>query len=64
MVNAFARGDDVYKLMASMIYKIDVDQVTDFQRFVGKTTTLGCGYGMGPPKFLTQLHNFGVKTRT
>lgn len=61
MVNAFARGDDVYKLMASMIYKIDVDQVTDFQRFVGKTTTLGCGYGMGPPKFLTQLHNFGVK---
>ena len=60
-VDAFDRGEDVYKIMASHIYGVPVDEVTDHQRFVGKTTILGCGYGMGAAKFQAQLLTFGVK---
>jgi DNA polymerase I-like protein with 3'-5' exonuclease and polymerase domains len=34
--------------------------VTKEQRFVGKTTILGAGYGMGAPKFQLQLKSFGT----
>lgn len=61
LVAAFDRGEDVYKIMASAIYGVPVDEVTDDQRFVGKTTILGCGYGMGAKKFQAQLLTFGVK---
>ena len=60
LVEAFDRGEDVYKIMASRIYGVPVDEVTDSQRFVGKTTILGCGYGMGAAKFKAQLLTFGV----
>jgi DNA polymerase len=60
LVAAFDRGEDVYKIMASSIYGVSVDEVTDDQRFVGKTTILGCGYGMGAAKFQAQLLTFGV----
>ena len=60
LVAAFDRGEDVYKIMASSIYGVPVDEVTDAQRFVGKTTILGCGYGMGAVKFQAQLKTFGV----
>lgn len=52
---------DPYKIMASQIYGVPVNEVTDDQRFVGKTTILGCGYGMGSLKFQAQLKNFGVE---
>ena len=51
---------DPYKIMASQIYGIPVDDITDDQRFVGKTTILGCGYGMGAAKFKAQLKTFNV----
>jgi DNA polymerase len=60
LVAAFDRGEDVYKIMASSIYSVPVDEVTDDQRFVGKTTILGCGYGMGATKFRGQLKTFNV----
>jgi DNA polymerase len=60
LVAAFDAGEDVYKIMASAIYGVPVEEVTDDQRFVGKTTILGAGYGMGPAKFKAQLKNFGV----
>jgi DNA polymerase I-like protein with 3'-5' exonuclease and polymerase domains len=60
LVDAFDRGEDVYKIMASSIYGVPVDEVTDPQRFVGKTTILGCGYGMGAAKFQAQLKTFNV----
>jgi len=60
LVDAFDRGEDVYKIMASAIYNKDVSAITKDERFVGKTTILGCGYGMGAKKFQAQLKNFGV----
>ncbi len=60
LVAAFDAGEDVYKIMASRIYGVPADEVTDDQRFVGKTTILGCGYGMGAAKFKAQLMTFGV----
>ena len=45
--------------MASHIYGIPEEKINKSQRFVGKTTILGAGYGMGAPKFAAQLKNFG-----
>ena len=60
LVEAFDRGEDVYKIMASAIYGKPVDQITKDERFVGKTTILGAGYGMGAKKFRAQLKTFNV----
>lgn len=60
LVAAFDAGEDVYKIMASAIYGVHIEDVTSDQRFVGKTTILGCGYGMGHVKFRAQLKTFGV----
>lgn len=61
LVEAFDRGDDVYKIMASAIYDKPETEITKEERFVGKTTILGAGYGMGAVKFQAQLKNFGVE---
>jgi len=64
LVQAFARKEDVYRIMASEIYKKPPEEVLDTkanpERFVGKTTILGAGYGMGAPKFRAQLKGFGI----
>ena len=60
LVDAFERGDDVYKIMASKIYHKQTKDIDEAERFVGKTTVLGCGYGMGWKKFQIQLKAFGV----
>lgn len=61
LVEAFANGEDVYKIMASAIYDKPIDTVDKVERFVGKTTILGAGYGMGGPKFQLQLKTFGTE---
>jgi len=61
LVDAFDRGEDVYKIMASAIYGKAIEEITKDERFVGKTTILGAGYGMGAAKFQTQLKTFGVE---
>ncbi len=60
LTQQFADGEDVYKYMASSIYNVPVDGVSKDQRFVGKTTILGAGYGMGAVKFQAQLQGMGV----
>jgi len=51
-LDEYRQGIDRYKVMASLIYNVPADQVNKHpQRFVGKTTILGAGFGMGPPKF-------------
>ena len=59
LTQAFANGEDVYVKMASRIYGVQEEDVTKEQRFVGKTTILGAGYGMGAIKFQAQLKTFG-----
>jgi len=61
LVEAFEKGEDVYKIMASKIYNKPEANITKDERFVGKTTILGCGYGMGAAKFKKQLKTFGVE---
>jgi DNA polymerase len=61
LVQAFDDGEDVYKIMASAIYNKPVEEILKGERFVGKTTILGAGYGMGALKFQAQLKNFGVE---
>jgi DNA polymerase len=61
LVDAFEKGEDVYKIMASAIYGKSVEQISKEERFVGKTTILGCGYGMGAEKFRSQLKTFGTE---
>ena len=56
LVDAFANGDDVYKLFAGdTVYNVPLDEVTKDQRFVGKVCILGLGYGMGAPKLNNTL---------
>jgi len=61
LVEAFALGKDVYKKMAAKIYGVEEADVTKEQRFVGKTTILGAGYGMGGPKFQAALLTQGME---
>lgn len=60
LVEAFDKGEDVYKIMAAAIYGKAVEEISKDERFVGKTTILGAGYGMGAAKFQAQLKTFGV----
>jgi DNA polymerase len=46
--------------MASAIYNKQEADISKDERFVGKTTILGAGYGMGAKKFQAQLKTFGV----
>jgi DNA polymerase len=55
LVEAFTNKEDVYRKMASAIYGKPEGEVSKEERFVGKTTILGCGYGMGAAKFQDAL---------
>ena len=59
LTQSFSNGEDVDKTMASIIYDVAESESTQDQRFVGKTTILGAGYGMGAQKFQDQLKTFG-----
>ncbi len=61
LVETFRKGGDVYKEMASAIYNVGVESVTDGQRQVGKMAILGCGYGMGGKRFAEQCATMGIK---
>jgi DNA polymerase len=61
LVRKFEQGVDVYKDLASRIYKVPIEEVSGKQRFVGKTATLGLGYQMGPPRFAAQCAAMGVE---
>jgi DNA polymerase len=60
LVQAFANKEDVYKIMASKIFRKPVDEISKDERFLGKTVVLGCGYGLGAAKFQSSLKTAGV----
>ena len=47
--------------MASKIYYKSTTDISETERFMGKTTILGCGYGMGSKRFVAQLKASGVE---
>ena len=49
----FANGEDPYKVMAAIIFKKSIFEITEEERQVGKAAVLGCGYQMGAKKFMT-----------
>jgi DNA polymerase len=51
LVEAFAKGQDVYSLFASEVFGRTVTKGDKAERFVGKTAILGLGYGLGWAKF-------------
>lgn len=56
LVDAFARGDDVYSMFASEeVYFRPVTKANVEERFVGKQCILGLGYGAGDVKFKLML---------
>ncbi len=55
----FRQGIDRYKIMAAKIFRTTVAHITKDQRFVGKQTVLGCGYGMGANKFIGTCESYG-----
>ena len=59
ILNMFSLQQDVYRYMARAIYGGNEWDITPEQRFIGKTTVLGAGYGMGAIKFQAQLKNMG-----
>lgn len=61
LITAFSEGKDVYKKMASAIYGKPEFEISKEERFVGKTTILGAGYGMGAVKFQAQLKGMGAE---
>lgn len=61
MLAAYFKGVDVYKLMATKLYKLDsINDVTDEQRRIAKNLVLGCGYQLGGIKFVDYAANAGV----
>ena len=47
VVDQFKNGEDVYSNFASVVYEKPVTKENPVERFVGKTCTLGLGYGTG-----------------
>lgn len=55
LLDQFARGLDPYRIFAAKVFGIDPSQVTTEQRFLGKTSILGLGFGLGWVKFKSQV---------
>lgn len=51
-LRAFRNNEDIYIKQAMSIYNVKQKEVTKEQRYIGKQTILGLGYGMGHKKFV------------
>jgi DNA polymerase len=60
VVEQFRNKEDVYKIMASKIYKKPVEEITPDERFIGKTCILGCGYQMSYKAFQSTIKRANV----
>jgi DNA polymerase bacteriophage-type len=62
LIRLFATGSDVYRQMAAEVYGRSVDAIAkgSFERQLGKQAVLGCGYGLGAPKFRTTCAKAGI----
>ena len=58
-LKAYRANEDQYKIMAGNIFGIRPESVSKEQRFLGKQSVLGCGYGMGASKFQATCASYG-----
>jgi len=58
-LQVFRDGTDPYKWMATKIYGVPYDQVTQPQRFCGKQSILGLGYQMSYKTFVSMVESYG-----
>ena len=63
LIRLFATGGDAYRHMAAEIYGRAADTIAkgSVERQLGKQAVLGCGYGIGAPKFRTTCANAGIR---
>lgn len=59
LLKIYRDGGDPYCDMGTVIYNRLITKADTDERFVGKQTILGCGYGMGKDKFFAQCIKFG-----
>ena len=59
LLHIYRTHGDPYCEMGTVIYGFHVTKANKWERFVGKQTILGCGYGMGVEKFEAQCIKFG-----
>jgi DNA polymerase len=57
LIEAFAKGEDVYCLFASDVYSRTITKADTRERFMGKTAILGLGFGMGAHKLRATVKN-------
>lgn len=57
-LDQFRKGVDLYVDMAKLIYNRET--ISSLDRQLGKAAVLGCGYGMGPAKFLATCASWGI----
>lgn len=55
----FTGDEDIYKIMASKIFKKELEDINKDERFIGKQVVLGCGYGMSSKKFALTCKWYG-----
>ncbi len=58
LLDKFSNNYPIYEEMASRIFSIPIENVNKAQRNIGKTTILGCGYGMGGTQLLRTILKF------
>ena len=59
-VDMYRNRGDAYVDMAAYIYSISPEEVTKFQRQVGKVIILGCGFIMGANRLVESGKGFGI----
>lgn len=59
-LNVFRAGTDLYKTLASTVFRVSYDDVSKDQRQIAKAMILGLGYGGGVAAFLTFAKNLGL----
>jgi DNA polymerase len=57
----FARNEDSYLDMATTIYRRPITKADKVERQLGKAAILGCGFQMGPSKFVETAATYGVE---
>lgn len=50
MLDAFSKKQDIYKVLASTLYGVPIEEITKNQRTLGKVALLSLGYGTGARK--------------